>query len=98
MNLKNGFYSNNIAINPDSRMLNNRTIESNDMYLAECFLHGDQVDDPVYVHQVVKVIYSSGRLKYPTLWNKAKKYVQGYEYDVLEKILVEHKTTLSNVG
>lgn len=87
MNLKHGFYSKNIELNPDARLLGCASICLDDLCLAESFLHGDSTTDPLYAHQVVKQVYSAGRLRYPTLWDRANKYVNGYEFSTMEKIL-----------
>lgn len=88
MNLKHGFYSKSAAINPDIRMLGSDAPipSSEDMAFAERFLFGDDCDDPVRAHCIVKHIFSGGIRKYPTLWNEAKRYVNGYEYATLEKL------------
>ena len=91
-NLQHGFYSNNIDINPDSRMLSLdiNSLTSDDLVLAERFLYGDKTGkiefDVIKAHEIAKVIYQYGRLKYRTLWSKADSYINSYEFESLEKI------------
>lgn len=86
MNLKHGFLSQDPILNPDRRQLQAATLSNDDLVLAERFLHGDLCPEPVRAHEVVKVIFSSGKAKYPTLWDLAKKHADGYEFATLEKL------------
>lgn len=86
MNFIHGFESLNPILNNDMRMLQALDLNTSHLALAESFLHGDVCADPVLAHEIVKVIYTSGARKYPTLWNKAEQYVNGYEYESLEKL------------
>ena len=54
--------------------------------MAERFLFGDTCADPVLAHQIVKAVFEGGKRRYPTLWDKAEKYVHGHEFPSLEKI------------
>lgn len=86
MNLKHGFYSSDRSLNPDCRQLNVAVPSQDDLTLAERFLHGDTCSDPVRAHEVCKVVFSSGKRKFPTLWELAKKHIEGYEFQTLERL------------
>lgn len=86
-NLKHGFYSTNTSINPDSLMLGaDNRLTGDDVLLAEQFLCGVSGVNVIEAHRIIKIIYQYGELKYPTLWYRAKKHVNGYEFDSLEKL------------
>lgn len=86
MNLKHGFHSNNTAVNPDCRHAGQAETTLPDLCFAERFLHGEACSDPVKAHAIVKAIHAAGKLKYPTLWDRANQYVNGYEFSAMEKI------------
>ncbi len=79
MNLKHGFYSTNTAINPDCRLLQVGVLSSDDLVLAERFLHGDSVKNPEVAQAIVKSIFESGRFKYPSIYPKCESYMN-HEY------------------
>lgn len=89
-NLKHGFYSKHEAINPDSRMIGRDELALDDLALADSYLRGDTVSDPVAAHNAIKAIYQAGRLAYPTIWAKAQTYcTRNYEFAVMEKLSKE---------
>lgn len=88
MNLKHGFYSKDPNINGDMKLLGNRALTNNELSIADSFLRGDSVKDPLVAHQIVKAIYATGRFKYPTLFNKAGEYCSNgnIDYQSLERL------------
>ncbi len=79
MNLKHGFDSTNVNINPDCKLLQGGALTTDDLVLAERFLHGDNVLFPEVAQEIVKRIYESGRFKYPSIYQKCSQYMQ-HEY------------------
>lgn len=86
MNFKHGFDSTNIDLNPDCKLLQSGTLSSNDLVLAERFLHGDTVPNPEIAQEVVKRIYEAGRFKYPSIYQKCENYMQHEYCFSLEKL------------
>lgn len=90
--MKHGFYSNNIAANPDCKLLNGSDLSSDDLVVAERYLFGDPCNSPgrefdiAHAHAVANAIYASGRFKYPHLWDKARQYAESEECRTLEKL------------
>ena len=79
MNLKHGFDSTNVNINPDCKLLQSGALGSDDLVMAERFLHGDTVSHPEVAQEIVKRIFESGRFKYPSIYQKCERYMQ-HEY------------------
>ena len=86
MNFKHGYYSTNIEINPDSRLLAGASLTTDDLCIADSFLRGELTPDPIQAHNIVKSIYQAGKLKYPTIWEGARQYIGSYEYDSMERL------------
>lgn len=86
MNLKHGLSSTNLLLNPEMRMLQAAQLSGADLRFVEGFLFGDTCEDPVYAHRIAKTVYESGRFKYPTIWHRAKDYVNSYEFQRLEQM------------
>lgn len=57
-----------------------------DAKLAERFLGGETCADPIAAHQAVKQVHTLGKDRYPTLWDRAAKYVTSSEFTTLEKL------------
>ena len=86
MNFKHGFCSTNPLLNGDMRMLQGVSLTVDDLAYVESFLFGDTCSDPIKAHGIAKAVFLCGNRKYPTLWPKAEKYVNGYEYQTMEKL------------
>ncbi len=90
--LKHGFDSKHVAINPDCRMLSISSLSTDDLVAAERYLHGDACNaigrefDYFHAHAVVKVVYSAGEQKFPSLWTLARKYMESEECRTLDRL------------
>lgn len=73
-----------------------KKLSLDDLYLAEQFLNGTEIDNPVYVHQVIKAIHSAGHINYPALWPKAQTYINSPHYHRLEKLLGDFQSKLDD--
>lgn len=86
-NFKHGFFSKNASLNPDSRMMGTSELSLDDLSIADSYLRGETVKDPVHAHNAIKAIYAAGKFKYPTIWDRAKRYcTENYEFDAMEKL------------
>ena len=88
MNLKHGFYSKDITVNPDSVMMGNSIyLKTDELVDVENYLKGGTTKDPFFSHTIAVKILEHGRFTYPSLFPLALKYRKTEDYKTLSRLI-----------